>query len=267
MSSSTQHEPEATKPPRRRRATPQDETATTAAVPSAAASHTGIAPSDAAAAGTNGGGAPASGSHAHAAAHHAHAHHARKHATEVVHATRGRVRLKIPAAKRNPELLNQIRTAFVGLPGIDAIEVKPATGSLVIYYDPDHHQDIPSLFLSLNKAADPAVAPITAAAVHRPPTNHLEEVTRSIEEEAEFLAEHSHIARSVVDLAKEFDRSLKRATNNNIDLKIMVPIVLAGFTFLEIGAAAATPMWVTLMIFSLNHFVELHAHDADNQQS
>ena len=43
----------------------------------------------------------------------------------------------------------------------------------------------------------------------------------------------------------------------------LVPIALAGFTFLEIGAAAATPMWVTLVIFSLNHFVELHAHDAD----
>ena len=42
-------------------------------------------------------------------------------------------------------------------------------------------------------------------------------------------------------------------------------MALAGFTFLEIGAAAATPMWVTLAIFSLNHFVELHAHDADEE--
>jgi hypothetical protein len=39
---------------------------------------------------------------------------------------------------------------------------------------------------------------------------------------------------------------------------------LAGFTFFEIGAAAATPMWVTLVIFSLNHFVELRAHTAED---
>jgi hypothetical protein len=68
-------------------------------------------------------------------------------------------------------------------------------------------------------------------------------------------------------LAKECDRHLKRATNNNIDLKILIPIGLAAFTFLEIGAAAATPMWVTLVIFSLNHFVELHAHDDDDTQT
>jgi hypothetical protein len=184
---------------------------------------------------------------------------------EVAHATRGRVRLKIPAAKRNPALLNQIKTAFEGIPGIDSIEVRQNSGSLVIFYDPDHHQDIASLFVSLSQAANAPVdmAPHADAAVHRPPKTKVDEFTSSIEAEAEYLAEHSHVARSVVEMVKELDRQIKRSTNNNIDLKILVPIVLAGFTFLEIGAAAATPMWVTLAIFSMNHFVELHAHDAD----
>ena len=91
----------------------------------------------------------------------------------------------------------------------------------------------------------------------------VDELTGSIESEAEYLAEHSAVSRTVVEMVKKLDRELKRSTGNNIDLKIMVPIILAGFTFLEIGAAAATPMWVTLAIFSMNHFVELHAHDAD----
>jgi hypothetical protein len=29
--------------------------------------------------------------------------------------------------------------------------------------------------------------------------------------------------------------------------------------FLEIGATAATPVWVTFAIFAVNHFVEMHA--------
>jgi hypothetical protein len=66
---------------------------------------------------------------------------------------------------------------------------------------------------------------------------------------------------------KQLDKDIKRSTNNNLDLKIMVPVALAGVTFLEIGAAAATPMWITLAIFSLNHFVELHAHDADEDSA
>jgi hypothetical protein len=29
--------------------------------------------------------------------------------------------------------------------------------------------------------------------------------------------------------------------------------------FFEIGATAATPVWVTFAIFAVNHFVEMHA--------
>jgi hypothetical protein len=187
--------------------------------------------------------------------------HAAKHGAEVAHHTRGRVRLKIPAAKGNPGLLDQIKAAFSDVPGIEEIEVRPASGSVVMYYDPDYHADIPSLFQSLGvPQAAPAAAPPQH---HRPPEDKLSEATRQIEDEAEFLAEHSNLARAFVEFAKDLDRHVKRATNNNIDLKILVPFGLAAFTFLEIGAAAATPMWITLVIFSLNHFVELHAHDAD----
>lgn len=193
-----------------------------------------------------------------------------RHTAEVAHAVHGRVRLKIPAAKHDPDLLNRIKAAFTGLPGVDAVEIKPSSGSLVIYYDPDHHPEIASLFLSLSQTES---APLTVAhpsvpqqaAPHRAPTNKVDDMTRTIEDEAEFLAEHSMFARTVVEAVKELDRKIKRSTNNNVDLKIMVPIALAGVTFLEIGAAAATPMWVTLAIFSMNHFVELHAHDADER--
>jgi hypothetical protein len=196
---------------------------------------------------------------------HQHGHHARattlKHNAEIAHHTPGRVRLKIPRARDNPALLMQIKEAFANVPGIEAIELKPSSGSVVLHYDPDHQTDIPSFFRPVQPPPDPAPRP------HRPPKGHLDEVTSSIEEEAEFLAEHSAIAKSVVTYCKELDKWLKQATGNNIDLKIMVPIGLAAVTFLEVGAAAATPMWVTLVIFSLNHFVELHAHDADGEQS
>ncbi len=187
-----------------------------------------------------------------------------KHATEIAHHTPGRLRLKIKAAKDNPVLLDQIKAVFSKVPGINGIETRAPTGSVILYYDPDHHPDISTLFHSLNgDAPDIAAAPVPIQPPRRAPESKVDEVTRQIEEEAEFLAEHSTFARAIVEYAKELDRQLKRATGNNIDLKILVPIGLAAFTFLEIGATAATPVWVTLVIFSLNHFVELHAHDAD----
>jgi hypothetical protein len=65
-----------------------------------------------------------------------------------------------------------------------------------------------------------------------------------------------------VDFFKALDRELKLGTGNNIDLKVVLAAGLAGYTFLLVGAEAATPMWVTLALFSLNHFVELHANHA-----
>jgi hypothetical protein len=186
-----------------------------------------------------------------------------RHATEIAHHTAGRLRLKVNSAKNNPTLLEQIKAVFSNVPGIEKIETRAATGSVILYYDPEDHPDISSLFHGLNGAASGSAALPIHPPPHRAPSNKVEEVAEQIEQEAEFLAEHSTFARAIVEYAKHLDRQLKRATDNNIDLKILVPIGLAAFTFLEIGATAATPMWVTLVIFSLNHFVELHAHDAD----
>jgi hypothetical protein len=217
--------------------------------------------------------APAHPAHPHAARPHAARPHAGMPHAEVAHATRGRVRLKIPAAKSNPTLLDQIKVAFEGHRGIDAIEVKPATGSVIIHYDPEHHEDVASLFTSMDQTASAStvpIAPLTAAggpaapAHRRPAATKLDQEISQIADEAEFLAEHSHAARVIVDYIKTFDRQLKLVTNNNVDLKILVPVGLAVFTIMEVGVATATPMWVTLMLFSINHFVELHAHvDAD----
>jgi hypothetical protein len=186
---------------------------------------------------------------------------------------------------------------------VDEVEARAASGSIVVLYDPSHYGDMAALVRGLARSDTPppavngAARPNGKAAngkepggkprakrqrlpesaqphpenehppghpLHKPPKMHIAEELESIEQEAEFLAEHSHTAKVIVDFAKDLDRRLKRASNNNLDLKIMVPLGLAAVTFLEIGAAAATPMWVTLAIFSMNHFVELHAHDNDD---
>lgn len=194
---------------------------------------------------------------------------------EVAHFTRGRLRLKLARGNKNPELLEQLKATISTLPGIEQIDLKPASCSIVVMFDPDHEPDIAAFVDGLIDRTPAATAARSrpnggeqAHADHAghagPPPNKLSKTTEEIEEEAEFLAEHSHLARVIVDMAKDLNRQLKRVSHNNLDLKIMVPVGLAAVTILEIGATAATPMWVTLAIFSLNHFVELHAHDGDD---
>jgi hypothetical protein len=181
-----------------------------------------------------------------------------KHHAKIAHHVPGRMRVKLPNAKGDDVLLEEIRQTLVNVPGIYDIEINGATGSVTIHYSADTHPE-------LHASIDQHQQVFTIA--HRPPSTKLDDMTHLIEEEAEFLAEHSHTARIIVDLCASLDKKVKKATNNTVDLKVLVPLGLAAVTFVEIGATAATPVWVTIGLFSLNHFVELQAHKARRAQA
>ncbi|WP_020176337.1 HMA2 domain-containing protein [Methyloferula stellata] len=176
----------------------------------------------------------------------------KKHRATIAHHVPGRMRLKIPSGKGNEVLFEEIRQSLAVVPGIHEIIVNPATSSVTVHYAVDAH---PELHVSLGQHQD-------HFEVHTPPSTKLDDMTHMVEAEAEFLAEHSHSAKAVVNFCRHLDREVKKATGNSVDLKVLVPLGLAVVTFVEIGAAAATPVWVTIGLFSINHFVELQAHQA-----
>jgi Heavy metal associated domain 2 len=176
-----------------------------------------------------------------------------KHVLRMEHQTLGRVRMKFSSAKGNPELLDEIGKKFAGIVGVESCEVNPITGSVVLHYDERRHDDFHD-HLSRHCAER------HGRATPRPPGTQLDEITRKIEDEAEFLAEHSHAAKSVVHICKYVDRRVKLATGNTIDLKIGLAGGIVALSLLEMGAFASTPVWLTLGVFSLNHFVELQQH-------
>ena len=173
----------------------------------------------------------------------------------IEHQVAGRVRMKIPAGKGNPELLKQISEVFGVIPGIEEITVNPTTGSVVLHYDADRHDEFHGNFQQHYAVHGSANGGLGGA--HGADTE-LDKLTGSIEAEAEYLASHSHSARVVVDFVKKLDREIKLATNNNVDLKIIFAASIIAFTVFEVGATAATPVWVTLAIFTVNHFIEMH---------
>jgi hypothetical protein len=168
----------------------------------------------------------------------------------IAHQVPGRVRLKIPSAKGNPELLRQISDTFGVIPGIEQITVNPTTGSVVLHYDTDQHHEFHGRFH----------AHVGEVHDYQPPATEIDELARKIEEEAEFLAQNSDTARAFVDFCKRCDNEIKLATGNLVDLKIVLAVAIIAFAVLEIGPAAATPVWVTLTIFALNHFIAMHPH-------
>lgn len=164
---------------------------------------------------------------------------------QVAHQVPGRVRLKVPGVKDSPELVDQIKQMFNAIPGIEEVTVNQTTGSVVLLYDTDHHDAFHGHLEKHHTGGH-----------ERPPTNEIDALASKIEQEAEYLAEHSHTARVIVDYFKHFDEGIKLATGNVVDLKIVLALGIAGFTIFEVGASAATPVWVTISIFALNHMIQ-----------
>jgi cation transport ATPase len=173
---------------------------------------------------------------------------------QIAHQVPGRVRMKVPSGKDNPELLEQMKQTLGAIPGIEEVTINPSTGSVVLHYDTDHHDTFHDHLEN------------HTGGHYKPPTNEIDSLATKIEEEAEYLAEHSHAARVVVDFFKETDKQIKLATSNVIDLKMVLATGIAGFTIFEVGASAATPVWVTLSIFGLNHVIQANSPEGEDDE-
>ncbi len=150
--------------------------------------------------------------------------------------------------------MEEIRQSLSKLNGADEVVVSESIGTVTIHYDHKKHPDF-AKHLSSDQSPQQSVS------VQSPPRmKDLEGLDDMIEHETEFLAQHSHSAKMLLDWANGLDQGIKRATGNAVDLKVLAPLALALGAFMELGIAASTPVWLTLSLFSFNHFVDLHSH-------
>jgi hypothetical protein len=54
-----------------------------------------------------------------------------------LHHTPGRLRIKIPVIRRKPHQVAKVKALLDDMDGISSLTIKPLTGSVVIYFDPD----------------------------------------------------------------------------------------------------------------------------------
>jgi len=162
---------------------------------------------------------------------------------QVAHQVPGRIRLKVPKVKENPELIEQIKQMFTMIPGIEEVAVNPVTGSVVLHYDTDCHDEFH------DRLQHYTGRPST------PPVGQIDVLANRIEQEAEYLSAHSQTAKVAIDYFRGLDHQIKIATGNAVDLQIVLAAGIAAFTVFEVGATAATPIWVTLAIFAINHMI------------
>ncbi len=164
----------------------------------------------------------------------------------IVHNIPGRMRIRIPSAKADPNFLEQARVALAALPNVVEVTSNPLTGSLLVVYSPASQRDFEGalkmgngspLPFDLHKAGNPQSAPRRTSRRHR----------------------KSEFARMVTDFLSAMDDAIRENTDNVLDLKTLVPLVLAGLGFTYVRTAKGTPVWLTLMIFAFTSFMALQA--------
>jgi hypothetical protein len=174
-----------------------------------------------------------------------------EHHAHVIHHVKGRIRVRLPKAQRDHATLESIKRSIAPMHGVNSVDVNSTTGSVVVNYDAHTHDDFHSVLTQHCEERDLfTLAP--------PKLSEVDEIAETIEKEAEFLAERSQTAKAIVDFCKGLNNEVKKATNNSVDLQVLLPLGLAAYAFLELEADVSTPLWVTLGIFSFNSFMHLH---------
>ena len=107
-----------------------------------------------------------------------------RHSARAVHHVRGRIRLKIPASKGDSRLLEEIKQAIAPLKGVKSVDTNPSTGSVVVHYDPAMHADFHQQLADHAGDSCPFV-------LVPPELSEVDELAKKIEQEAEFLSQHS----------------------------------------------------------------------------
>jgi hypothetical protein len=156
----------------------------------------------------------------------------------IAHRLPGRLRALAPEFRNDPETLRRIEREVGGLEGVRAATGNHVTGSLLIEYDPDaQHEDAviaqlrvaTGMPVRLNGAAGSALdMPAFAAAIQAP--------------------------------FERLNSGLSSLTKNNMDLRFLVPVLLAAYGTLKLlrqGPVPAIP-WYLLYWWSFRSFVLLN---------
>jgi hypothetical protein len=159
----------------------------------------------------------------------------------VRHHSPGRVRLRIPKAKRQPDALKKIAEAAEKIDGVRATSVNPITGSVLI-----------RCAVGTLKSLGVLAAALTDSGLG------IELVDMMVEDEGE-IAEYSYLARDLGDVLLSADSAMKQATANQLDLRVLLPAAAGIAATVALSKPTmATPLWLTLAIFAFSSFVALN---------
>ncbi len=161
---------------------------------------------------------------------------------ELRHAIPGRVRLRFPALKGQPDLSREVQKQLGALSVVRRVEVNPVTGSVLVLYDPADSAAIAQLgrlmIPELDLEAMPGGADLATG---------------------NGLASASP-AEAVAAFTRRLNERLEAATGGAVDLKFLVPASLFAGGLLRLVASkkVPSPTWYDFLWFAFGTYFTLN---------
>jgi Heavy metal associated domain 2 len=148
------------------------------------------------------------------------------------------MRVRMPAAKRDAERLEEIRSSIRKLPGVLDVSANPALGTLVIHYDPALFGEVIQRVTEHASKADLFLL--------RPP------------DEEDDAPPVSQVERAVDQFFGKANRILEAATGHAVNLKEVFPFGILLYAVLFVDKAIAASQWMSWLQFAISTYLELH---------
>jgi hypothetical protein len=168
---------------------------------------------------------------------------------ELLHATPGRIRLRIAEVKANPALAREIQRQFATFKGVRRVDANPLTGSVLVLYDPAMSATIaemadrliPGLDVAANGPAGPGPRPAAT----------------------DDAATTGSVAEKIMAYFKDLNAQVAMATGGP-DLKVLLPMALFAFGVkgLITSRKLVAPTWYDFLWFSFGTFLMLNRNQA-----
>jgi hypothetical protein len=164
-----------------------------------------------------------------------------KHTKGVSHHLPHRTRYRVPKGRRSKETVDCIVEKLSKVPGVKSVDVNHRTGSIFVA-----HEEQPGILAGLGGAFDSVCDDL------------FEEV---LEAEEAAIPGFSVMAHLIKKRAGKIDQFLAEKTNNIIDLKMLVPMLLLGAGVWKISSSKAwmneVPAWV-LLYYAYDSYLKFH---------
>ena len=167
-----------------------------------------------------------------------------------VHHVPGRIRIRLPFLKGDPETLNEVKSFLDRIDGVHHVKFNVLTGSVLVRYDP---RDYDVIFDRVADAIKNNFGLLIAAA----PKLLDSDALSGMEQYSFDISGPSKASAALSDTFRGVDRWLRISSENAVDIRSIVPIGLGTAAVLAVGGAS-TPLWAALAIASFTSYVALN---------